>query len=156
MTKPWFVVADQRVARFFTEEANKELKMHKILKNSLSNLRRRDLVRHEAGTGMKSLGGRGSAHFREAKNDPIEEASMQFAREIVHFLKKQQLQKKFTVLTIVAEPHFLGKIRSSMDMPLKNIVKKWIKKDLHKVPSVEFSSRLLSKTKRTTSSTRTF
>jgi protein required for attachment to host cells len=144
----WFVVASQKEARVFVRTSDREqLELLKSLTNPLGAVKRRDLIRKEAGRGVKSAGRVGSASYSEPKpHDPHDEAVIQFAKEISRFLESEKFKKNFESLTVVAEPNLLGKIRTEMGEDLRSSVTKWIKKDLQKTPQKALADFLLPKT----------
>jgi len=102
--------------------------------NLLGRERNRALVRKQAGRGVKSSG-RGAVHYSENKrHDPHEEAALQFAKMLTDFLECEHQRNNFKSLTIVAEPHFLGKLRGTMRPSIQETVTEWVKKDLLKTP----------------------
>ncbi len=143
----WYLVASQKSVKIFTELPHrKTLKILKIFDNPLARERNRALVRKQAGRGMKSAGRLGVLHYTETKrHEPHEMAASQFAREIAEAIKEERRLKKFEHLTVVAEPRFLGKLRSAMGPELNELVVEWVKKDLQKTPQVELKKILLSK-----------
>lgn len=143
----WYVVASQKEARVFIKTSDrKQLGLLKTLANPLWAVKRRDLVRKEAGRGVKSIGRIGSVSYSQPKrHDPHEEATFQFAKEISQFLESEKLKKSFESLTIVAEPHLLGKIRADMKDGLQKAVTSWLKKDLQKTPQKALVDFLLPK-----------
>ena len=149
----WFVVASQKEARVFIKTSDrKQLRLLKSLTNPLGTVKRRDLIRKKAGRGVKSIGRVGSVSYSQPKrHDPHDEAVIQFAKEISQFLESERLNKNFESLTVVAEPHLLGKIRAVMGDYLNNSVTNWIKKDLQKTPKKELADFLLPKTNKSAS-----
>ena len=143
----WFIVASQKEARIFIKTLEREqLKLLKTLTNPLGSVKRRDLIKKEAGQGVKSVGHVGGAHYSQPKrHDPHEEAVVQFAKQVSKFLEGERLKKNFKSLAIVAEPNLLGKLRAEMATDLKNSVTDWIKKDLQKTPKKELVNFLLPK-----------
>ena len=141
----WYVVASQKEARIFVKTSERQqLKLLKVLTNPLGGIKRRDLIRKQAGRGVKSIGHLGSVHYSQPKrHDPHEEAVIQFSKEVAQFLQSEKLRKKFDSLTIVAEPHLLGKLRTEMKPNLQSVVIDWIKKDLQKTPKKELIDFLL-------------
>ena len=136
MVVHWFVVMSQKTVRILTiDRDTNELKQLKLFDNPLGRLRKHDLVKKQAGRGQKSIGRTGLIYYSESKrSDPHEDAALQFAKQITDYLELERQQKKFQSLTIVAEPRFLGKVRSSMSPSLKKLVKTWQRKDLLKTP----------------------
>ena len=153
MKKHWYVVANRKAMEIFTRaEQNERTKLTpiKVIRNPLGELKRRDLFKSDAGKSVRSVGRAGSIHYSEVKhNDPLDEVALQFAKEIVDYLRKQQIKNSFATLTIVAEPHFLGKIRVSMHPLLKASVSRWVKKDLMNTPKNKLPTFLLAKKRRT-------
>lgn len=145
----WYIVANQKEVRIFVKESERQqLKLLKILTNPLGREKRRALIRKQAGRGVRSVGHLGSVHYSEPKRrDPHEVAVIQFAREVAQFLEKEKLKKSFKSLTVVAEPHLLGKLRTEMIGSLKASVSSWITKDLQKTPRRELVKMLLPKEK---------
>lgn len=150
----WFIIANQKNVRVFTEipeDSDKRvaektnLKLLKSFDNPLGQERRKNLIRKQAGRGVKSIGRTACIRYTEVKrHDPFEEASAQFAKEIATFLESEKRLKKFDSLTIVAEPHFLGKIKMSMKPSLKKVVTSWIGKNLQKIPQHDLPNFLIT------------
>lgn len=153
----WYIVADQRTVRIFTEKPPTErppraddrarpraFQMVKKIENPLGKVKTRDLVHQERGIGVKSLGRVGtSARYAETKRrNPHEEAAIQFAKNVVDFLHHERMDKNFTDLTVIAEPRFLGKLRSAMDEKLERQVARWVRKDLQKATSAQLTAFL--------------
>ena len=144
----WYLVTSQKTALFLTEEAkSRELKLIKFLDNPLGRERNSALVRKQAGKGVHSVSGRvGGVHYSERKrHDPHEQAAIQFAKQINKFLSQQRQKEKFKTLTVVAEPNFLGKLKSDMRKELKGSVIEWLGKDLLKTPKKKMTNYLLEK-----------
>ena len=140
----WFLVASQKTARIYTEVSDRNrLRQLKELDNPLGRERKRVLIRKQAGEMVKSLG-RGLVRYSENKrHDPHEEAALQFAREVANFLKSEHRQMHFRSLTVVAEPHFYGKLKDALEPKFLEHVTEWIKKDLLKTPKKELVHFLL-------------
>jgi len=146
----WFVVASQKEVRVFIKSSDpKRIQLVRTLTNPLGLVKKRELIKKEAGKGTKSIGAHmGSTHYSEGKrHDPHEESEIQFAKEIAHFLEIERQKSSFASLTVVAEPHFLGKVKAEMNNKLQNVVTDWIKKDLQKTPQRELADYLLPKVK---------
>jgi protein required for attachment to host cells len=130
----WFIVASQIDARVFTEVKENKFRLVKSFSNPLGRERNRVLRRKKPGMGMRSSG-HSSSHrqTRVGKHDPHDEVATQFARKIINFLEQAFIKKDFRSLTIVAEPRFLGKLKSAMTPKIKKTVKNWVEKDLEKI-----------------------
>ena len=149
----WYAVASQKEVRIFVKTSERpQLKLLKVLTNPLGGEKRRALIKKQAGRGVKSIGHLGSVHYSQPKrHDPHEEAVIQFSKEVAQFLQSEKLRKNFDSLTIVAEPHFLGKLRTEMKPNLQSVVIDWIKKDLQKTPKKELIDFLLPKSSKSAS-----
>lgn len=141
----WIVVTSQKEARVFTtSDRRRRLKLLKTFKNPLAGEKRRDLIRKEAGRGVKSFGRVGAVSYSQTKRrDPVDEAARQFARELSRFLDADRLKGNFESLTVVAEARLLGKIRSEMSRDLAHSVQRWLRKDLQKTPQRQLGEMLL-------------
>jgi len=135
----WYVVASQKEARIFVKlSGTTQLKLLQSLTNPLGALKRSALIKKQAGRGVKSVGQAGSINYSMPKrHDPHEDAISQFSRDLAHFFEAEKLKRSFDSMTVVAAPHFLGKIKSEMSQDLQHYVTHWIKKDLQKSPPHE-------------------
>lgn len=146
MVLHWFVVASQKEARIFTEVRGrrKRLKLINTITNPLAQEKRKSLIKKLAGHGLKLLGRHGVVRYSENKrHDPLEDAAVQFAKQVIGVLESAKNNRSFKSLTIVAEPHFLGKLKNEMSPDLEKCVTEWIKKDLQKTMLVNLPKFLL-------------
>ena len=145
MATHWFVVANQKQAKIFIENRETHhLQFFQSLKNPLGDETRRSLIRKESGQGLKSVGTRSAVRYTEGKrHDPVEMASLQFARSICDYLRGEKMKNSFLSLTMIAEPHFMGKLRAQMPSALQEHVVDWVNKDLLKTPQDKLSQMLL-------------
>jgi protein required for attachment to host cells len=114
---------------FIQGEGKLNLKVVKILNNPLGRERSRTLHNKKPGSMMTSGGG----VFRNIERggiSPHEQEAIQFAGTIGRYLKSYLDEKKFKTLTVVAEPHFLGKIKAAMSPRVVESVITWVEKDL--------------------------
>ncbi len=145
----WYIVASQKEVRIFIKALDrKQLKLIRSITNPLGMSKRRALIRKDAGRGVKSIGRVGFVSYSQPKrHDPHEEAIIQFAKEVSQYLESERLKKNFESLTLIAEPHFLGRIKAEMSNDLLSSVTNWIRKDLQKTPQKKIADFLLPKTK---------
>lgn len=141
----WFIVASQKEARVFVHSSNrKKFTLINSIENELWTTKKRDLIKREAGRGVKSMGRVGTVRYSQLKrHDPREEATVQFARELIAFLEAERHKKSFDSLIVLAEPHLLGIIRAEMSVNLSKMVTDWIKRNLQKSPEREVNEFLL-------------
>lgn len=135
----WYIIASQKQVKIIVKTSDGEhVRLVKKITNSIGGVRNRRLFKKRAGMGIKSMGSRGVVRYLESKsNDPHEAVALHFAKEINRYLEREFHNKSFRYLSIVAEPHFLGKIRSTMSKTLLSVVLGWIKKDLQKTPQAK-------------------
>lgn len=140
----WFVVASQSTTRVLTEGPRKgKFRLVEIYENPLAHEKNRALSRHKPSVSVRSVGNGKSARGTSSKKiEPREEAAIQFAKQIAKELDKLRKEKRFESLTIVAEPKFLGKLRSSLSAPTTKRVVEWRGADLGKVPLTQLPTRL--------------
>ncbi len=143
MNDHWYIIASQNKVKVFEEVLNKKkLKVVKIFKNPLGRVRSHELIKKQAGRGVKSSGRMGAVHYSETKrHDPHEEAAKEFANQISNFLDLERQKSKFKFLSLAAEPKFLGKLKAAMGKRLEESVVEWINKDLEKAPQEKILQR---------------
>lgn len=140
----WCLLASQTEAKIITKTSDKELKVVKEFRNPLGRTRNRELIRKQAGMGMKSIG-RGTVKYSETKrHSPHEVAAEQFAKKVSNYLEEQFQKNNFKSLTVVAEPKFLGKLRAAMTPELRKLIIKSLAKDLQKTPKRQLGIFLLN------------
>lgn len=149
MNSHWFVIASQNVVKIFADASEKNrLTPIKILKNPLGRVKNRELIKKNSGMGITASGGKSSLFYSEAKRQtPHDDAAKDFARQIIQYLEAEFEKHNYKTLTIVAEPHFLGKIRLTMDSKMLRLVNTWIRKDLEKTPQSQLPKHLFPKNK---------
>ena len=136
MNGHWYVVASQLRLKIFTQERDtKKLKLVKTLENPLGRERSRNLHGKKPGIGIRSSSSGGGFRHSETKGlSPHEQAAVQFSRKVAKYFERAYENKDFTSLTIASEPHFMGKLKTSMKSDLNKMVVTWIKKDFQKLP----------------------
>ncbi len=133
MNGHWYVIASQLRVKVFTQDLeSKKLKLLKTLENPLGRERSRNLHGKKPGISITSFSG---VHNVESGGlSPHEQAAVQFSREVAEYLGRTSENKDFVSLTVAAEPHFLGKLKASMEAKIKEKVTEWIEKDYQKLP----------------------
>ena len=131
MSEHWFVIANQIETKILARTGLEKLDHVKELLNPVGKERNRDLHGKTPGVSVRSgPHGAGITHMEGEKMSPHEEAAVVFAKQIDDFLDLSRKNNHFKFLTVVAEPHFLGKIRSAMNPHVLKTVVDWIEKDL--------------------------
>lgn len=141
-----YIIAGQKQAKFFIYDVDqKGLRFIHLLDNPLGDVKRSELIRKEAGTGLRSTSRNSTARYAETKrHDPKEQVQIQFARSISEFMDKLTDRVKFDSITVVAEPHFLGKLRAEFSESLNKVITEWIAKDLQKASTAKLDKLLFN------------
>ena len=141
----WIIVASAREARILEQSADSQLHQTKIIHNPLGREHNRAMTTDKPGMNRgKVLSGSG-LHAMAKKNSPHEDALIAFAKKLVDDLFHEPEMKKVKYLTLIAEPHLLGKLKRLVrKKDTKGLDLKWIIKDFQNV-SVEGISDHLKK-----------
>ncbi len=135
------VLSQKEMKLFDRDIATGGLKFQQRLENEMSGERNSDISRHRPG--VVNEGGSGVArHVMDAGSDPHELASKQFAHRVAGFLDHERAEGRLSQLIVVAEPRFLGRLRSEMGDGLKKITTCWVDKDLDKAPTSVLESTI--------------
>jgi protein required for attachment to host cells len=135
------VLSQKEMKLFDRDLATGGLKFQQRLENEICDERSSDISRHRPGA--INEGGAGVArHIMDAGTDPHEVASKQFAHKVADFLDHERSEGRLSQLIVVAEPRFLGRIRSEMADGLKKITTCWVDKDLDKAPTSVLESTI--------------
>lgn len=126
MHKSWIVIVSKSNARIF-ERNKKKLKLVKYLENPSVSLSEKDHVSDRRGS-MAQGGGYGHQSF-SPKTDAKTVAEEKFAKEVNDFLGVSRNHHKYDDLVIVAEPSFLGVIKSNLNKEVNKQVIDFINKD---------------------------
>jgi protein required for attachment to host cells len=136
----WIVVADNTQARFFTAKTRSAaLDEIDTLTNSENRLHDRDITSDLPGK-IKSTGGGG--HAFEQPTDPKKHEADNFARLVAAFLEKAHNDEHFDELVIVAEPSFLGLLRSHLNEQVKKLVTFELDKNITTLDVADIRSHL--------------
>lgn len=139
--KTWIAVINRAEARFFETDSKKkgQLKYLSKLENPKGRLKAIDINADRPGTSFSSTTHRG--RLVQPQN-PVERVSQMFAIEIANFLDHHRNLNSFDDLTIIVEPHYLGKIRAAFNKELLSLVTREIPKDLRSVSNEALKERL--------------
>ena len=109
----WVLVADKRKAKIFRIVKFPKLEEISYMEHPESRLHNQDLISSKPGRSFQSVGKSRSAYQPETEPKHLEAAK--FATEIAHALYKASLEGEFNQLYIIAEPSFLGLLRSHLN-----------------------------------------
>lgn len=130
------VVADRGEARFYDAlRANAHLQLVAQLTDSQARLHDRDLKSDRPGRVFDHApgGGRRGAvahHATGGERSPLQHEAEVFAQRIVGELEKSLHEHAFEHIVLMAEPGFLGQLRSVMPKSLIKAVVQQVNKDL--------------------------
>ncbi len=129
MTQFMLVAADAAKARIFTRQKKySPLVELDALVHTESRLRRQDLVSDRPGQVHESMTPGESAN--EPPTDAKQKEQIRFAREVAGYLREARQKGKFSGLTLVAEPAFLGRLRKELDDETRKLVIKEVSKNI--------------------------
>ena len=114
-----------------------------ILENSLGREKNRALTTDKPGAARSRFSGAFGMHSLSGEKNPHEDAAVQFAKRLGHYLNKEEHTNKFDDLLIAAEPKMMGRIRAALGFKLSERVK-WFKKDLCHLTADEIRKRHLA------------
>lgn len=139
--KTWIAVINKTEARFFEAKNLQatDLKFVSKLENPRGRLRAGDINADKPGyfAGSPTHGG-----SMTSNQSPVDRVAQVFAKEIAEHLERHFLKNDFAQLTLIVEPHFLGKIRAALSKDLAAAVNREIPKDLRKVSVEQLRERL--------------
>lgn len=118
MKLAWVLVADNTRARIFSADtASSPLNEIESLTHTEGRLHDREMTSDLPGK-IKSDSGAGG-HAFEQPTDPKKHEADNFANQVAHYLEMARNTHKFENLLIIAEPSFLGLLRSHLSEHVK-------------------------------------
>ncbi len=141
----WIIVASAREARILEESIGNKLHQIKIIRNPLGREHNRAMTSDKPGMNRGKSFSKSGLHAMAKENSPHEDALQVFAKKLVEDLHHDLEEKNVKSLTLIAEPHLLGKLRLLMGRKnINGLHLKWITKDLQN-SSIEDISHHLKK-----------
>ena len=137
----WILVADRSRARIFEPNAPQFDRLNEVadFEHPESRLRRHDVVSDQQGRFAETAGGQ---HAGQPETDYKHETAAAFAAEIVKYLEEGRQTNRFSELTVIAAPLFLGVLRNKFPAPLSHIVKREIDKDYTTMKPADILKRI--------------
>ena len=125
----WIVVADSSKARMFEHDRDTdELREFESLVHPASRQHRRDM--EADAPGLKYSTNHAGRHTAGTARDPHEQATLDFAREVVDYLETARVGGSFRHLHVVAAPQFLGLMRTNYSHSLAEMIRWELSKEL--------------------------
>jgi protein required for attachment to host cells len=138
----WIVVADASRGRLFaSSEKGQPWKLLQELEHPDSRARNRDLESVEPGRQQQSFGA-GHRPSMASPTEPKEVEAEHFAHELADKLAEGASRHAFSALALVAPPHFLGKLKKTLDEQSAKCVVATIDKDYTRSDLKELMARL--------------
>lgn len=132
MTTTWVVVAHQAGARIMEHRSGfgKNLTFVSETRNPDGRKRNREIDSDRAGetfTAARGTAGRRAMHHEQTAHERVVD---NFARELASQIDRARTEHRFEDLILVAEPHFLGRLRHALAAPTLHKVRASVTKDL--------------------------
>lgn len=132
MTTTWVVVAHQAGARFMEHRSGfgRNLTFVSETRNPDGRKRSGEIDTDRAGetfTAARGVSGRRAMHHEQTAHERVAD---NFARELAGEIDRARTEHRFDNLILVAEPHFLGRLRHALPKTSLHTVKASVTKDL--------------------------
>jgi protein required for attachment to host cells len=151
MTATWIVSANRGHAKIFAQShANDALQEVDAMENPAARMREGEMETDDLGNRSASKSnhniGRGPSQPSgyEPNQSPVEHETENFARRLAGYLEKAHQEGRFSHLTLVASPEFLGELRGLLGKNLQKAVETEIHKDYTHADARELRERILA------------
>lgn len=118
----WYVVANRTDAIIYRDGENKKFQPVEHLLNPEGNRKERDLDSDRPGKSNSNAPHTAYKHPMVSEHQRHDETVRKFSNRISRTLDSARSQGQFDELVLVAEPHFLGQLKSALSEPLKKCV----------------------------------
>jgi len=141
MSYAWILVADAARARIFSVDSpTAPLQPQEQLLSPEARLREQDLQSDRPGRSFDGVGA--GRHTTDPSTSPKQQEAVRFAAEIMQHLERGRIDKAFDRLILVAEPHFLGLIRKTIEPGVEKMITLELDKDLSKLNRADIRGHL--------------
>lgn len=141
MAKTWVVVAHRGGARVFENKGpGKGLDLLQKLDHPEGRLKNREIKSDKPGRSYESHGG--AHHAYDKEREPVMHVAEQFAKQISGLLDEGRNRQAYGRLVLVAEPRFLGNLRSALSRETASLVSATIDKDLGGIDQRDMAKHL--------------
>lgn len=137
--KTWIVVANRSEAKIFNYD-NREVQFVEKLENPRGRLKAGDINADRPGSFSPMSTSHGSG--RESQVSPTERVALEFANEVSVLLEDRRQKNDFEDVVLIADPHFLGLLRTALTKDIRKMVSREIPKDLGAVTTDQIHERL--------------
>jgi protein required for attachment to host cells len=144
MQTQWIVLANRTGAKIFEMTASRKPKLVREIANPRGRVESaRDINSDRAGRNA-SFGARGLNTALQKRENPTEHISNLFASKLSGEIDKARHLHNFDQVSIVAEPHLLGKIKRALSGATRKTLRATIKKDINQLGNRRISEILLN------------
>lgn len=133
----WIVIANRVDAKIY-KYINSRFSIVKEFDNPMGRLKDKELQYDEPGQSRAKYIG-SAPHSLDGEKSPHQDVADQFANTLAKSLQSNLKQDPSLKLKVVAEPWFLGRLRSHFAEKLVGSRVEWINKDLKKIPQDKWS-----------------
>lgn len=141
MKKNWYVVAHRAGARFFEQVG---VAPTLVLRKTLDNPEGRLSERERSGSTVGAVPRTGGAgmHTLSTEQSSTEQVEVKFSRAVGDEVNAAAKRGEYDYLVLVAEPHFLGRLKKQLDTAANQRLRTTVAKDLARVDDAEVSAHL--------------
>ncbi|HHT9146625.1 MAG TPA: host attachment protein [Candidatus Wunengus sp. YC61] len=136
----WVMVANQAGARIFEGRKGTPLALVQRIDHPEGQMKNSDIDSDQAGRTFD--GASGSRHAMEPEVTAHEQVSIRFAKQLAEIAASGRNANKYYELVLVAEPKFLGRIKSNLDSTTLKSVSQTIGKDFARNSDLEVIEHL--------------
>lgn len=141
----WFLVANRVEACIYEGRPGRGFRFVKRLSNPKGKLTNLQLVSDRPGVSFSSNRGSSLRHGFAPRSDYHEVVAQNFARKLGRVLRQAVLKGEFSRLTLVAEPHFLGLLKSSLSPQVEAALANSVPHEWHEGSDKELEAYLKKK-----------
>ncbi len=140
MNRTWVLLAHRTGARLYEQDRpGGELRRLEDIPHPEGRLKNRQIASDKGGRLFDSFHSR---HTVGKSPDPKEQIAIAFAQHLSEVLEQGRATNRFEHLVLVADPHFLGRLRAALDAHTAKLVTGSLDKDLYEVAERELPGHL--------------
>lgn len=141
MGRRWILVAHRSGARLFENRGpGKGLELLQAFEHPAGKLKNQQIDSDKHGRSFDRRGG--GRHAYTAEQQPTTHVAEQFAKQLSTVLDEGRMQQRYVQLVLVAEPRFLGILRSTLPLSTAALVVATLDKDLGGADAREVARQL--------------
>lgn len=118
----WYIIANRTKAVVYINGSDQKFHFVERISNIQGCLSETELDSDKPGRIFSSAANGCFHHSLDRRHHRHEHVAKKFAKEIATFLERAQRELRFGTLVLVAEPHFLGLLRSALPPAVQRVV----------------------------------